>query len=456
VRVLFGFGHPLVTLLWALVLATVVCWLVLQILQRRPVTFLSSLLFFSFLLPVVLQYPFTFSPLNGLTIGPDGYANYTSQVDSAFLITLAGMAALLVGYAAARRRDTRLLTLGLVTAGLRVWSQSAFLQVTSVFLLLLFALLASVGLIGAEGARNLAQRQPALRPLYNIAHVLLPITIALCLLVGLRTRRRTILFLGIANTGLAALTGARAVALGGLLLCIMAVLIHRSLLRRLRVSQTLKLIPLAGAMLLLAVYLGDVREGQYNLLRTGAALGFKLFYGNNFSDLRDFAWVKSYWDGEYFLGWTQAAGVLAFIPTALSPFRAEWNWGAVTTTLVGQDPLINPGLRLGFFGEMFLNFGVPGVLLAGFLYGYFVRRVHNICLLETRTSPGYPAQFKILAGLITINMAASLLNTAGFYNLYVTIALLLGFQVLDYMVRVIRAPGLGRLGSGQVATVPPP
>jgi hypothetical protein len=455
VRVLIGFGHPLVTLVWALVLSLVLGWLFLQALQRRPVTFLSSLLFFSLLLPIVLQYPFTFSPLNGLTIGPDGYTKYTSQVDSAFLITLAGMAAVLVGYAAARKQSSRLLPLSLVTAGLRVWSQRAFLEVTSGFMLVLFGILASVGLIGSEGARNLAQGQPALRPLYNIAHVLLPITIGLCLFVGLRTRRRTILFLGIANTGLAALTGARAVALGGLLLYLTTLLIHRSLLRQLRVTQMLKLIPLAGTLLLLAVYLGDVREGQYNLLRSGATLGFKLFYGNNLSDLRDFAWVKSYWDGKYFLGWTQAAGILAFIPSALSPFRTRWNWGVVTTTLVGQDPLVNPGLRLGYFGEMFFNFGIPGVLLAGLVFGYFVRRIHNVCMAESRNSAAYPAQLKIFAGLITLNLAASLLNTAGFYNFYVIIGVLLGLQVLDYMIRVIRVPGPRRTGSAQVATAPP-
>jgi hypothetical protein len=456
VQVLIGFGHPLVTALWALVLVALAGWFVLQLLQKRPVTFLSNLLFFSFLLPVVLQYPFTFSPLNGLTIGPDSYVNYPPQIDSAFLITLAGVAALLAGYAAAGRRSSRLLVFTLVSSGLRVWSQSSFLQVTSGFMLLLFGILASVGLLGTEGARNLAQAQPALRPLYNIVHVLLPITIGLCLLVGLRTRRRTIVFLAIANTGLAALTGARAVALGGLLLYIVTLLTHRSLLRELRVGQTLKLVPLAGALLLLAVYLGDVREGQYNLLRTGATLGFRLFYGNNFSDLRDFAWVKSYWDGQYFLGWTQAAGLLAFIPSALSPFRAEWNLGVVTTTLVGQDPLVNPGLRVGLFGESFFNFGIPGVLLAGFLYGYFVRRVHNICLLGARTSPAYPAQFKVFSGLMTISLATGLLNTAGFYGLYVTIAVLLGLQVLDYMIRVLRAPRSGPLRSGRVATAPAP
>jgi hypothetical protein len=454
VRALIGFGHPLVTLLWGLSFAGIVWWMVWLLLRRRLVTFLSSQIFFLFFLPVVLQYPFTFSPLNGLTIGPENFETYQSQIDSALLITLAGMGALLVGYGWCGHRSGRLPPLTLVTSGLRIWLQSVFLQISSGFILLLFVLLASVGLLGAEGARNIAQSQPALRPIYNIAHVLLPLTIALCLFVGFRAHRRTMLALGIMNTALAALTGARTVALGGLLLYVMALLIHRSLLGRLSVGGVLKLIPIAGGLLLAAVYLGDVREGQYNLLRTVATLGLKLFYGNNFSDLRDFAWVKSFWNGDYYLGWTQAAGLLAFIPSAVSPFRAEWNWGVITTTLVGQDPLINPGLRTGLFGETFFNFGLPGVFVAGFLYGYFIRRVHNVCLVAARTAAPYEAQLKILAGLITINLAGSLLNTAGFYSFYITVAVLSGLQVLEFMIRSMRHGQMGSPAPDAASTAP--
>ena len=454
-RALIGFGHPLVTIIWALSFAGILLWMGWQLLRGRLVTFLSTQIFFLFFLPIVLQYPFTFSPLNGLTIGPENYENYQSQIDAAFLISLTGMIALLTGYGACGQRTGRLLPLTFVTSGLRIWSQSVFLQISSGFILLLFVLLASVGLLGAGGARNIAQSQPAIRPIYNIAHVLLPLTIALCFFVGLRARRRTILLLGILNTALAALTGARTVALGGLLLYVMALLIHSSLLSRLSFAKVLKLIPIAGGLLLAAVYLGDVREGQYNMLRTVATLGLKLFYGNSFSDLRDFAWVKSYWNGDFYLGWTQAAGLLAFIPSALSPFRAEWNWGVLTTTLVGQDPLINPGLRTGLFGETFFNFGIPGVIVAGFLYGYFIRRMHNSCFLTTHTSSPYEAQLKILAGLVTINLAGSLLNTAGFYSFYITVAVLGGLQVLEFMVRSMRLGSFGGPAPHTSSSAPP-
>jgi hypothetical protein len=453
--VLIGFGSPLVTLVWALSMGLVLGWLGRQLIRRRLVSYLSALVFFAFFLPIILQYPFAFSPLNGLTIGGANYANYRAYVDVAFLITMAGFGMLLVGYAATGPRGSEFGPMTLVASGLRAWTQSVFLQLSSVFILLLFGLLFALGLVGAGGARNIAQAIPTLRPLYNIAHILLPLTIALDLYVGLQGRRRAMLALAVVNVGLATLTGARTVALGGLLLFAMAALLHASLLQRLNVSRVLKIIPVGVAILIAALYLGDVREGQYNILRTIATLGIKLFYGNNFSDLRDFAWVRSYWDGTYYLGKTQLAGLLAFIPSAISSFRSEWNWGVITTSIAGLDPLVNPGLRAGVFGEMFFNFGLPGVLIAGFLYGYVIRRVHNASLAAARTLPFDRARLRILAGMVTLNLVGGLLNTAGFFGFYITVAVLAGLQLLDYMLRAVRTAGAGALASGPVGHASP-
>jgi len=452
---LFGFGSPLVTILWLVSLLLVIGWLVRQLLQRRLVTYLSSTVFFAFFLPIIIQYPFAFSPLNGLTIGAVNYGNYRPHIDPAFLITMSGLAMLLVGYAACGRRGSQFGPVSWVESGLRAWTQSVFLQLSSVFILLLFGFLFALGVVGAGGARNIAQTLPALRPLYNIAHILLPLTIALDLYAGIQGRRRAMLALAVVNVGLATLTGARTVALGGLVLFAMAALVHASLLGRLRVGRVLRLIPAAVALLILAVYLGDVRDGQYNILRTIASLGIRLFYGNNFSDLRDFAWVRSYWDGTYYLGKTQLAGFLAFIPSVISSFRAEWNWGVITTSIAGLDPLVNPGLRAGMFGEMYFNFGLPGVLLAGLLYGYVIRRAHNASLAAVRTLPADRARLSILAGMVTLSLIGGLLNTAGFFGFYITMALLAGLQLLDYMVRAVRSGGAGELGAGPVGHASP-
>jgi hypothetical protein len=435
---LIGFGSPLVAALWALSMIAFFWWLTRQLIRRRLVTILSTLLVFGFFLPILVQYPFAFSPINALAVGQESYLRYQAQVDSAFIISLVGMAVFLSGYAACGRNSSEFIPMTLVGSGIRVWTQSSFLQLSSVFILLLFGLLFGLGLLGAEGARNIAQSTPALRPFYNVAHIMLPFTVALTLFVGVYQRRRSILALALLNLGFAVLTGARSVALAGLMTFGLSYLVHASALQQLRIRTALKLIPLGAVVLVAAVYLGDVREGQYNLLRTIATIGVKLFYGNNFSDLRDFAWVKSYWGGEYYLGKTQLAGLMSFIPSVISSYRAEWNWGVVTTTITGLDPVLNPGLRTGTYGEMYFNFGWPGVVVAAFLYGYGVRRVHNVVTLGARTLPAYDARVKLVGGLVTANLLGSPLNTAGFFGVYITIAVLGGLQLLDYMVRAIR------------------
>src|SRR3954466_15692878 len=163
---LFGFGSPLVTCVWALSFLLVLGWLIRQLLRRRLVTYLSSMVFFAFFLPVILQYPFAFSPLNGFTIGAANYANYRPHVDAAFLITMAGFFMLLLGYAACGKRGSEFAPMNWVAGGIRVWTQSVFLQLSSIFILVLFGLLFAVGLVGEGGARNIAQTLPALRPLY--------------------------------------------------------------------------------------------------------------------------------------------------------------------------------------------------------------------------------------------------------------------------------------------------
>src|SRR3954469_23729678 len=172
---LFGFGSPLVTILWALSFVLAIGWLIRQLLGGRLGPYLSSLVFFAFFLPIILQYPFAFSPLNGLTIGAANYATYRPHVDAAFLITMAGFVTLLVGYAVCGQRGSEFRPMTWVAGGLRAWTQSAFLQLSSIFMLLLFGLLFALGVVGAGGARNIAQTLPALRPLYNIAHILLPL-----------------------------------------------------------------------------------------------------------------------------------------------------------------------------------------------------------------------------------------------------------------------------------------
>jgi hypothetical protein len=456
---LFGFGSPLATAVWAVSLGIVLAWSLRLLVERRLVTVMSYTVFFFFFLPIILQYPFTFSPINTLAVGLSGFPSYVPHVDPAFLVSTAGMATFVLGAAIAGRRPAPFVPLRFVSAGLRVWSQDTFLWLTSGFNIVLFALLAGAGFLGEGGARNIAQGHPVLRPLYNVAHVILPLTIALDLLVAIGHGRRWIIALAGANFALGLLTGARGVVLGGVFFFALTALAYPSLRRRLPVRTVVKAVPVALVTLLLAFYISDVREGRYNFALTVLTFGGKMFYGNNFSDLRDFAWVRSAWNGELFFGKTQLAGLLAFMPSAISSFRSEWNWGVVTTTLAGLDPTVTPGLRAGAFGETYFNFGLPGVLIAGLLYGYLTKRLHAATVFAVETREPAEAKLQLLAAFVTANLFAGLLNTAGFYGLYLTIGVLLLLLALDFVVRTLRRPVPGHeplREGGPLPHTPPP
>jgi hypothetical protein len=127
--------------------------------------------------------------------------------------------------------------------------------------------------------------------------------------------------------------------------------------------------------LALTFLLDALRRPNFSLAAVVGGFAINMFYGNSFSDTRDFAVILSFWDGHFFWGKTYLAGLLAFIPRALSSFRDTWAIGVVTATLAGFKTTEHPGLRVGIFGEAYLNFGLPAVLLLGILIGATTRLV---------------------------------------------------------------------------------
>jgi oligosaccharide repeat unit polymerase len=147
----------------------------------------------------------------------------------------------------------------------------------------------------------------------------------------------------------------------------------------------------------------------------------EFFYGNTFSDLRDFAWVLSAWDHEPFYGKTYATALISFIPSTYSEFRTEWGIGKVTAKLGGFDPKEHPGLRPGMFGESYLNFGILGVILIGIIIGYTNRYIDHKVKYYAFTNNKLEA-FK--AG-ISLSLVTNLSITAGFFGIYANLGIFL-------------------------------
>jgi hypothetical protein len=147
-------------------------------------------------------------------------------------------------------------------------------------------------------------------------------------------------------------------------------------------------------------------------------LGVALVYGNNFSDLRDFAWVDARWDHNLWIGKTYLAALTAFVPRFASEFRDAWGTGAATAIALGLDPHVHPGVRPGSFGESYFNFGLPGVVMVGLAMGVIFRRV-DIDVKRAMTAP-QPSMRKAFASTMLLSVAgivAISANSSGFFVL---------------------------------------
>ncbi|WP_158828343.1 oligosaccharide repeat unit polymerase [Mucilaginibacter lacusdianchii] len=160
----------------------------------------------------------------------------------------------------------------------------------------------------------------------------------------------------------------------------------------------------------------------------------EIFYGNSFSDLRDFAWVYSAWDGTYFYGKTYFSAFISFIPSAYSSFRTENGIGKITATLGGFKTSEHPGLRPGMYGESFLNFGILGVIIVGIILGYTAR------LMDHKTKEAAMKNDKVryfVMGTSTI-FVGNLAITSGFFGIYVTLILLLLLSMIKLVLNYVK------------------
>jgi hypothetical protein len=163
-------------------------------------------------------------------------------------------------------------------------------------------------------------------------------------------------------------------------------------------------------------YLGSVRAGEYSLIQFFGSLTFLLLYGNNFSDLRDFAWVYSAWDHALWAGRTYLAAIASFVPRVASEFRDTWGLGVAVDITVGLDPEVHPGLRPGSFGEAYFNFGLLGVVVVGLLLGILMRRVDLDA--KNALAGSRPSMMKAFASTMLLQVAAWVaisVNLSGFY-----------------------------------------
>ena len=176
-------------------------------------------------------------------------------------------------------------------------------------------------------------------------------------------------------------------------------------------------------------------------LEGGAVLSSSIeeaFYGDNIIDLHDGAWVFSHWDFEPLMGQTYLGGLVSMMPSGLFPQKKDWHLGLTALRIVGWDTENHFGLRISFFGESFLNFGIAGVVTLGTVLGMFFGIALRLTHLASAGAKGVvqPCLWRNATYVLLIQILKPLSNTSdAFYSWS-----LIGFLVVVWFVVVWPPP----------------
>jgi oligosaccharide repeat unit polymerase len=378
-------------------------------------------LFLVCVLPNLLMLPFAQSDLNGAILGQD-FAAVMSALPTVFEITLLGYFSILIGGSFWRLRfglglrKSVIPLLNIPTRCSAMLMSSRRLLVFQSLLCLFLQMLVLATFFSHNGfgfdLRGYTFANPGLRPVALLASNYSITIAAHCLARYVDKKEKILLVCTLVLTFGLVFFGARSNILGiymGVLVCYLVRLRTRINILRIAIGASL--------LVVFVLYLGSVRAGLYSLSDFFTAVFFLLFFGNTFSDLRDFAWVYSGWDHVFWAGKTYLAALVAFVPRFASNFRDTWGLGVATATTAGFDPHLHPGLRPGIFGEGFFNFGLLGVVAVGLMLGIVMRRV-DIDVKCALASPR-PSVMNAYASMAPLAVAGTFTLTSSFSGLYV-------------------------------------
>lgn len=385
--------------------------------QGYRIDFWHEQLFLICVLPNMLMLPFATNFLNALILGRD-YPAVVAAIPYIFLLTLLGYIAVLIGGSlwnlqlgvGVRSATIRLLDIVPRCSMMLMRSRSVLVFQAAICLLLQVSILGVYFAYNGFGfdLREFTFANPELRPIALIISGYSVVIASHCLARYIDTKERSLLVCTLALTVGLVFFGARSNILNiyiNILLCYLIKL--RSRISLFRIGAV------TAVIILTVLYLGNVRAGIYSLSVFFHFLIMALFFGNTFSDFRDFSWVYALWDHKFWIGKTYLAALMSFVPRFASKFRDTWGLGVATATTLGFDPHVHPGVRPGAFGEGYFNFGLPGVVAIGLLLGIISRHIDiytKKCLAPQRFSMMRAFAFTnltIVTSVIAVTSSAS-------------------------------------------------
>jgi len=380
-----------------------------------------GMLLFFIIIPVLIMYPFNASVFNIISVG-SAYDAIEPFVDRAFLISVLGYLSIWAGrfiYPILCRYSLVIYMLRKTSYGIGCMVKNnihnrvslyGLCIISCVLALIIFYISFKEGY--SFNPRAYFLTDDSLRPIYNFGLSIYPLSIMYLGIRLLQYNEFSTKVLFIAVIPIAFLLGTRST-----LIIPISMVILFYLFKPRKIGTLFSVIASVTILIILAILLDAIRNNEYNFMPILMNTASTMFYGNNISDTRDFAWILAFWDKDYLYGKSYLAGLLSFIPRALSEYRQEWAISIYTSSLVGFDIREHAGLRAGFFGESFLNFGYIGVILLGIISGCILRYADLMIKKAVENKNNIIEGYAMSA--ILLNIIFSLAISVNFISFYV-------------------------------------
>ncbi len=316
--------------------------------------------------PIVFMALLAYSPYNTFST-TEWHWHYVPFLREAFYVSLFGAAVFGVSAIVAARWDSAPPGYRLVYRAIHdFWGTVPGLTLLVTVVVVLGSL--TVATAGFTNAREHVMTHTELRPAHLLFSWFAVMGMYFALIEGYCQRSWKLTGLGVLLTLLMLGFGTRKVTVGTLLYY-GAVRLINTRTRRVATTVLCSVLTILG-LIVIGLTVEGLRQKQGKMSSERfASAPLHLLFGNNLSELRDFAWMLSAWDHEPIMGATYLSGSLAWIPSYLMPIRKELGWGVFSTEMTGLGGAGHPGLRPTIFGEAYFNFGLLGVVVFAMLLG---------------------------------------------------------------------------------------
>ncbi|WP_370754811.1 oligosaccharide repeat unit polymerase [Megamonas funiformis] len=375
--------------------------------------------FFIIILPVCIMYPFAGSVINIISVGVAIY-DIQDYVNMAYIISIIGYFCMLIGKSICGnkvRRNYNFLERELY----KNFNSERYYNVINTINIIILIVLIVLCLRYPEYVFNfrlIRYSEPILGPVINAIVSFSTYSLLFLFFRAIKEKNKVSIFFLLLNIAIILLIGTRALIVQPILIII---LIYLGLNR-----DSLKIVLKISIYVVLLIILNIIFDNfrKYLLGYDNIGLGFfiQFFYGNNMSDLRDFAWILTGFNDDFLWGKTYLSAILSFIPSSLLVFRETYSLGKVTNNFVGIEGE-HLGLRGTIFAEPYLNFDIWGVAIVGIILGYWLQYTNNNFLKSMEMKKDI---YEIYANLFMYKLFAGLLvQSGGFFISYIGIFMVL-------------------------------